>query len=353
MSQQDNKQIISITSGTFVRAVVIGFIVFALWLLRDLVLLIIAAIILASAIRPGILFFVRFKVPRVLAVFLTYLLALSIVFGTVYFFLPPLLLEIQKFITALPNYLNSASLPPLFHNSSGLFAASQGGDSVTKIILALQQAFVNTSSGALRLITAIFGGIFSLVFVIVLSFYFAIQESGIEDSLRILAPLSKENYIIDLWHRSQKKIGRWMQGQILLSVFVGVLIYLGLLIIGIPYALLLGVFTALMEIIPVFGSFISAVPAIMIAFSVGGLPLALIVAGLYLVVNQFEAHLIYPLVVQKIVGVPPLLVIIAMVAGAELAGVLGILLAIPLAAILQEFVSDLDKGRRARSPKEQ
>ena len=332
-----------------VTAVVIGFVVFALWLLRDLVLLIITAIVLASAVRPGILFFVRYKFPRALAVFFTYFLALSVVFGTIYFFLPPLLLEVQRFISALPNYINSASLPPLFHNSSGLFTASQGGDSVTKIIMALQQAFVDTSSGALRLITAIFGGIFSLVFVVVLSFYFAVQESGIEDFLRIITPLPKENYIIDLWHRSQKKIGLWMQGQIMLSVFVGVLVYLGLLIIGIPYALLLGVFTALMEIIPIFGSFISAVPAIMIAFTVGGLPLAFIVAGLYLVVNQFEAHLIYPLVVRKIVGVPPLLVIIAMVAGAELAGFLGILLSIPLAAILQEFVSDLDKGRRTRA----
>ncbi len=348
MDIHHNKQTISITSGTMVMAVVIGFIVFALWLLRDLVLLVITAIVLASAVRPGILFFVRFKIPRAFAVFLTYFITLSIIFGTIYFFFPPLLAEVQKFMGALPNYINSASLPLPLRDSSGLFATSNGASSVTAVISALQNAFINTSTGALRLLTTIFGGIFSLVFVVVLSFYFAVQESGVEDFLRIVTPLSKENYIIDLWHRSQKKIGLWMQGQILLSVFVGVLVYLGLLIIGIPYALLLGMFTALMEIIPVFGSFISAIPAIMIAFSVGGLPLAFIVTGLYVVVNQFEAHLIYPLVVRKIVGVPPLLVIIAMVAGAELAGFLGILLSIPMAAILQEFVSDLDKNRRAR-----
>ncbi|HEC93792.1 MAG TPA: AI-2E family transporter [Candidatus Kaiserbacteria bacterium] len=349
MDIHNNKHTISITPGTMVTAVVIGFIVFALWLLRDLVLLVITAIILASAVRPGILFFVRFKIPRALAVFFTYFIALAIIFGSIYFFLPPLLAEVQRFISALPNYLNSASLPLPFRSSSGLFSTGSGGASITNIVTALQSAFINTSTGALRLLTAIFGGIFSLVFVVVLSFYFAVQESGIEDFLRTVTPLSRESYVIDLWHRSQKKIGLWMQGQILLSVFVGMLVYLGLLIIGIPYALLLGVFTAIMEIIPIFGSFISAIPAIMIAFSFGGLPLALIVTGLYVVVNQFEAHLIYPLVVRKIVGVPPLLVIIAMVAGAELAGFLGILLSIPLAAILQEFVNDLDKSRRARA----
>jgi len=186
------------------------------------------------------------------------------------------------------------------------------------------------------------------ILIVVLSFYFAVQEEGIEGFLRTVTPLAQEEYVIDLWHRSQKKIGLWMQGQIMLSVLVGVLIYLGLLIIGIPYALLIGLFTAVMEIIPIFGSFVAAVPAIAIAFTTGGTTLAVIVAGLYIVVNQFEAHLIYPLVVKKIVGVPPLLVIVAMVAGGELAGFLGLLLSIPLAAILQEFVGDLDKGRRAR-----
>lgn len=346
-----NKYIVSITPGTIVITIVIGLIAFVAWILRDLILLVITAIVLASAVRPGILFFTRFKLPRVLAVFLTYFITTAIVFSIIYFFLPPLITEVQNFISELPHYLNTISLPAPFQNTSGLFAANQGGNALTNALVSLQQTFVDTSTGAIQLITTIFGGIFSLVFVVVLSFYFAVQESGIEDFLRIITPLSKESYIVDLWHRSQHKIGLWMQGQVMLSVIIGVLIYLGLLILSVPYALLLGLFTAVMEIIPIFGSFISAIPAIIIAFGAGGLPLALIVTGLYIVVNQFEAHLIYPLVVRKIVGVPPLLVIIAMVAGAELAGFLGILLSIPLVAILQEFIGDIDRHRRVNSIK--
>ena len=331
-------------------AIVIGFITYALWILRDLLLLILTAIILASAMRPGILFFMRFKFPRALAVLLTYLGVFSVIFGIIYFFIPPILSEGGTFIRALPHYLETVSLPSFFTTGAApSFLSGTGSESaLSQTLGVLQQAFANTSSGVVRLVTSIFGGVFSLVFVIVLSFYFAVQESGIEDFLRIITPLSREEYIVDLWHRAQAKIGLWMQGQLMLSVLVGVLVYLGLLVMGVPYALLLALFTALMEIIPIFGSFIAAIPAIIIAFTSGGMALALITTGLYVVVNQFEAHLIYPLVVRKIVGVPPLLVIIAMVAGGMLAGFLGILLSIPIAAILQEFVNDLDKGRRSR-----
>ncbi len=348
---KENRYTISITSGTIVTAIIIGFITYALWVLRDLLLLVITAVVLAAAVRPGVLFFMRFKFPRPLAVLATYVGVFVAIFGVIYFFLPPLLREIGAFIHTLPHYLETVSLPAPFNNTTGtagIFSGSGSESALSQALGALQQAFANTSRGVVQLMTTIFGGIFSLIFVIVLSFYFAVQESGIEDFLRIVTPLSKEEYVIDLWHRAQKKIGLWMQGQLMLSVMVGVLVYLGLLILNVPYALLLGIFTALMEIIPVFGSFISAIPAIAVAFTAGGTPLALITTGLYIVVNQFESHLIYPLVVRKIVGVPPLLVIIAMVAGGLLAGFLGILLSIPLAAILQEFVNDLDKGRRAR-----
>ncbi|HEX8946805.1 MAG TPA: AI-2E family transporter [Candidatus Paceibacterota bacterium] len=351
----DSRHTISITSGTIVTAFVIGVVAYALWLLRDLVLLIVTALVLASAVRPGVLFFMRYKLPRAIAVFLMYLIVFGGLFGFIYLFLPPLLGEVGSFISSIPHYLQGVSLPIPFNVSDAVnylstnpSSVSGAGASLIQALFTVKDALTSTSAGAVRLLAVVFGGLFSLVFVIVLSFYFAVQEEGIEDFLRTITPLPQEEYVISLWRRAQKKIGRWMQGQIMLSLLVGVLVYLGLLIIGVPYALLLGLFTAIMEIIPVFGSFIAAVPAVAVAFSSGGAALGFIVAGLYIIVNQFEAHLIYPLVVKKIVGVPPLLVIVAMVAGGELAGFLGVLLSIPLAAILQEFVADLDKGRRAR-----
>ena len=164
-------------------------------------------------------------------------------------------------------------------------------------------------------------------------------------------PVKYEEYYVDLWKRSQKKIGLWMQGQILLSVIVGILVYLGLLIIGVPYALLLAVFTAMVEIIPVFGSIIAGVIAVIVGYSDGGVAIAAIVAGLYIVVNQFESNLIYPLIVKKIVGIPPLLVIVALIAGYTLAGFLGAILSVPMSAVLLEFITDFDKRKRREAHK--
>ena len=186
----------------------------------------------------------------------------------------------------------------------------------------------------------------SFFLVLVLSFYFALQDTGVDDFLRLVLPVEREEYAVSLWRRAQKKIGLWMQGQLLLSVIVGVLVYLDMLIIGVPYALLLAVFTAFAEIIPIFGALVAGLVAMAIAYSQGGVALAAIVAGLYIVVNQFEANLIYPLIVKKVIGIPPLLVIVALVAGSTLVGFLGVLLAVPISASALELLADYDKHKR-------
>jgi predicted PurR-regulated permease PerM len=165
--------------------------------------------------------------------------------------------------------------------------------------------------------------------------------------LRVVTPTQHQAYVLNLWKRSQTKIGKWMQGQLILGVIVGVLLYLGLTILGVPNALLLAVLAALFELIPVFGQFLAAIPAVAIGFVDGGVTGALLVAGLYIVVQQFEAHLIYPVVVKKVVGVPPLMVILSLIVGAKLAGFLGILLSVPIAGAIQELVADIDR-RKAR-----
>ena len=136
-----------------------------------------------------------------------------------------------------------------------------------------------------------------------------------------------------------------MQGQLLLAVIVAVLVFLGLTMLGVENALLLAFLAGIFEIIPLFGPILSAIPAIFIAFLDGGLSLVLLVIGLYIIIQQFENHLLYPLVVKKVVGVPPIISILALVIGAKLAGFLGILLSVPLATALIELLSDLEKRK--------
>lgn len=343
----DGRTPIVITSGTFIRAIIIGAVAYAVWMLRGLVLLVITSVVIASAIEPGVAGLVKRHIPRVLAVLLMYITVFGSFFSLVYFFLPPILADAQGILSLIPQYLDSLNvqLSSLPHIESGSAVANEA-QSVLNGLLNFR-SLTDSSEGTFRLFAAFFGGIFSLGLVVVLSFYFAMQETGIEEFLRLVTPAAQEEYVVGLWHRAQKKIGLWMQGQLLSSVIGGVLAYLGLLILGIPYAFLLAMFTAAAMLVPIFGSFLSAFPPIVIAFSNGGFTLSLIVAGLYLIINQFESHIIHPLVVNKVVGIPPLLVILALIVGGELAGFLGVLLAIPLAAVLREFLNDFDKGKRA------
>jgi len=330
-----------ITTGTFIRAIVIGAIACAVWILHSLVLLVLTSIVIASAIEPGIGGLVRRKIPRVLSVLFMYLVVFGLTFAVVFYFLPPILVDFQGILSLLPQYLGALNLPPPFNAVVG-----GGGESLLQSLFSVQGTFPLSGEGAFALLATIFGGVFSFLIVVVLSFYFALQETGVEDFIRLASPTEHEEYLVSLWHRARNKIGLWMQGQVLSSLIGGVLAYLGLLILGVPYAFLLALFTAAAMLVPIFGSFIAAFPAMMIGFSTEGATLALLVGGLYLIINQFEAHLIHPLVVNKVVGIPPLLVILALIVGAELAGFLGVLLAIPLAATLREFLTDYDKGKR-------
>ena len=343
---------VSITSGTIVAALLIVLGAYVLWLLRDLVLLIITAVVIASAIEPGVIFFRRYKLPRFVSALLMYVLVFGALFVLLYYFFPPIIADAAQFLSSVPQYLNTLNIPESvtgLSHATGLMNGTDQAQSLVETLSVLKNAFASTSGGVVQLFATFFGGIFSLVLVIVLSFYFALQETGVDDFLRLVMPARHEAYAVDLWKRSQKKIGLWMQGQILLSVIVGVLVYLGLLIIGVPYALLLAVFTAMAEIIPIFGSLMAGAAAAAVGFSEGGIALAAVIIGLYIVVNQFETNLIYPLIVKKVVGVPPLLVIVALIAGGVIAGFLGVLLSVPLAAVALEFLTDFDKRKRARA----
>jgi predicted PurR-regulated permease PerM len=351
---------ISITSGTIVSALIVLACAYVLWILRDLVLLVLTAIVIASAIEPGIAFFIRYHVPRFFGALLMYVLIFGSIFALAYFLFPPVISDATGFLSTAPQYLEAirtqvsqttGGIATSFATSaSGVSSSASEAEGIRSFIeglISLQAIFSTSSSGALQLFATFFGGILSLVLVVVLSFYFALQDTGVDDFLRLILPLNYENYAVDLWRRAQKKIGLWMQGQVMLSVIMGILVYLGLLIIGVPYALLLAVLTAFGEIVPVFGSLIAGIIAVAVGYSDGGVALAAIVAGLYIVVNQFESNLIYPLIVKKIVGIPPLLVILALIAGYTLGGFLGVLLSVPLAAVLLEFITDLDKRKRA------
>lgn len=347
ITSMDKQLNISITGGTVLKILFILGIAWVAIELRNIILDVLTAIVVASAIEPAVIKLGKYKFPRVLAVITVYLCIFLSFFFVFYFFLPSVLEDVALFVAQLPSYLDAFTRAGAFDQYARILGVAAPSElSVNDIMSGIRGGLhiTGTYTNAFTAATQIFGGFFSFVIIVVFSFYFAVLETGVDDFLRIIVPKKNQHYILGLWKRSQKKIGQWMQGQLLLAFIMGVIVFLGLTMLGVPHALVLAVIAALFEIIPVFGPTLAAVPAVALAFASGGVFLGLKTVGLYVIGQQFENHLIYPLVVRRVVGVPPLLVILALIVGAELAGFLGIILAVPLAATIQELASDIESG---------
>lgn len=337
---------ISITLGTMFKALLLALGVVLLYNLRDLVLVLALSIVIASTVTPVAHFLKRYRIPHLLSVLLVYLAGFAILLVLVPYLIFPLLGDLSDLLVTLPTKIGHL---PLFTSSTGYLSSIYGkfGGTelpLTDIIGQWQQSITGLPQGFVQTASLLFGGFFSFILVIVFSFYLSVQPDGINSFLRIITPLKQEAYVIDVWQRSQRKIGYWMQGQVLLGLLIGVMVFLGLTILQVKYALVLAVLAAVFELIPFFGPVLSAVPGVLFGFS-DSVTLGFIVLGFYIIIQQFENHLIQPLVVEKMIGVPPMVVIIAILVGAQLAGVVGMILAIPVAVVLMELLSDWEKQK--------
>ncbi len=344
---------ITISAGSVIKTILIIALFVVIFVLRDLVLVVLTAILIASAIEPATHWFGKRRIPRLPAVLIVYLGWGLILFGAFYFLFIPLLGDTAIFLKALPTNLTDLQVwNPLQEGflNQPVFEDIKKGFSIEQIINQANSVFSGTFN-FLGAVSSLFGGMLSLILIVVLSFYFSVQENGIIKFLKLVTPVKHENYVLDLWRRAEVKIGLWVQGQIVLAVIIGVLTYLGLMLLGIPNALLLAFLAALLELIPVFGPIVAAVPAVVLGFTSGGFSLAFTVVGLYIIIQQFESQLIYPLVVRKIIGLSPIIVILALIAGFKLAGFLGMLLFVPLSTIMMIFLDDLEKEKLAEHEK--
>jgi predicted PurR-regulated permease PerM len=344
------KRHIEISASTIVKTVLFLIVFWVLYLLRASVLAVVAAIVISSAIDPGVRWFEKRKVPRVVGVVSIYLGASALAGFILFFIVPTFLLETSNLVSNIPTYINQINEAIPLLDQSILEGYSpiikQIADSISNASYVQNlNNNVGVSSAGVFDTERIFNGVLSFVLIVVLSFYFSVTRDGVTHFLRIVTPIKNEEYVIDLWTRTKIKIGAWMQGQIFLGALVGSIIFMLLSILHVKHALPLGILAGILEIIPVFGPTLAAIPAVMFALLDGGAGLGLWVLLVYVLVQQFENHIFYPLVVRKMVGIPPTLVIISLVVGYDLAGFLGILLSVPLSVLLVEFMDDLDKKK--------
>ncbi len=347
---------ISITTGTMVRAVLVALGVFLAWYLRDLLLVVLTSIVIASFVESTVPYFKKAGIGRVFGIVILYFVSLLILAGLFYLFVPLLITEIYNFSTFISAYIPGVKFLNFFQNEAfsgakDIVGALSSNFSITTLVEVSKAFITNLSGGFFTAFSIAFGSIFNFILIILISFYLSIQERGIENFLRIVFPIHHEDYVVDLWERSSRKIALWMKGQVVLASVVAVLIYLILSLLGIEYALLLALIAGMMEMVP-YGVLVAMVPAFAFSYLSGGIGSAIMVTGVYLIIHEFEVFLFAPVIIKKIVGLSPIVIILSVLMGFELGGIWGAILSIPVAVIVMEFLSDVEKNKiLARSNK--
>lgn len=341
----DSEQVIrwDISVATVVKIVAVLLFFFFAYLLRDIFFILLFAIIIASAVTPFADWVENKKIPRVLGVALLYLSIFVLVGFLVSLVVPFVAGEVNQLIQDLPNFISRVSTSiEKAQQTSSRFA------DLFNEILNLLDTFSSylqaSSTSAFGFVVGIFGGLLSFLAVIVISFYFSVMNGGIEGFIRSVVPTKYESHFLNIWRKSERKVGRWLQGQLLLALIVGLAVYVALSILGIKYALLLGILAMILELVPTVGPVLAAVPAIILAFTQSPV-LGLWVIAVYIVIQQLENHILVPIIMGRTVGLNPVVVIISLLIGFKLAGILGMILAVPVAAIIVEIIDEFSVAK--------
>ncbi len=309
---------------------IIGFL-FSLWLvfqIRDILLLLFVSFILMSGLRPIVDHLERFRIPRAAAIFLIYIVLFGI-FGLISTLLiPPLISESVRFGTQLSVYL-----PKIIP-----FAQLQFQDIVSQV--------GPLSQNVIRVTFGVFSNILTVFTVLIFTFYLLLERKHLVYILQEWFGTDTEKRLLKTILLIEMRLGGWIRGQLMLMVIIGITVFMGLSILRIPFALPLAIIAGLLEVIPNIGPVVSSVPAMVVAFAVSSnMVLVAAVAALYFIINQLENSFLVPVIMRRIVGLPPFITILSLLIGGRLAGVAGVLFAVPFVLIVQTLMQELWIGK--------
>lgn len=258
----------------------------------------------------------KLRTPRILGVLIVYILFIILLSLFVAFIFPPLIKELSVL-------LSSMQLPTVFQNEFKNFEVNFGS------IKGLLDTFGTSITTAFTIVSSTFSGAFAVITTMVISLYFSIEKPRVFDGLAGFFSKTRVEEIKEFFHEVDNQLGNWIRGEMILMTVIGLMTFLGLIALKIPYALPLAIIAGLLEIVPNIGPIFSAVPAITVAFLTFGWPVAIAVTVLYLVVQQLENNLIVPRIMRTNVNINPIVLILGILIGAKLFGVVGALLAVP------------------------
>jgi predicted PurR-regulated permease PerM len=302
------------------------------------ILLFVVAALLAYALVPGVTLLQRWM-PRLLAVAIVYVLALAVIGGLGYLIVSTAVSQLASLVEELPTFLKPSTPghpSPLFRLLQPLgVTQAQIDDARQQALTWLESSAGQIVNSALPIITGVASGIINTILVFILSIYLVLDGPRVYRWLSTAPPRPIRTRSAFFLNTLRRTVGGYIRGQLFMSTFIGVLVGGGMAAFQVPYALLLGILAFILEFIPIVGTIISGAACVLIALATKGPLIAGLVLGYFLVVHILEGDVIGPRVIGKVLGLHPIVAILALVAGSELFGIWGAIFAAPIVGLLQ------------------
>lgn len=310
------------------------FVIFAaiLFLTRQIMIGLFLALVISSGLDFVVDFLERRGLPRTLGVILIFIILVLGIIVLVYTVIPYFVVDLNIVLSNIDQ--DSASnlwIAPLLD-----FKTTK---SLSVIVSQLSQQFLSGNASPLDAFSKVLGNLALAVSVFISSFYLSLSRDGVERFIKAVLPTDYEPTALRIYERSRRKIGMWFRTQLLINFIIGILVWAALTILGVRHAFLLGLLAGIFELVPFVGPILSGAAAVLTALTTS-FSLGLSTLIVFLAIHQFESHLLVPLMTKRSVGLHPVIVITSLLMGAEVAGLLGVIIAVPAAAVLQEIFED-------------
>ena len=303
--------------------------------LSSILVLIGVAFFLALGLEPAASWFVNRRLPRWAATTLVFAIFLAAMGAFVAAAIPPLAQQASDLVQQAPHYIEQ-----LQDHSSVIGRMNDRFHLKQRITDTLSGSGGSVVNDVFSAGSAVFGAVTDSLIVIVLTVYFLVDMPRIRTSLYRLVPHSRRPRAILIGDEVFAKVGAYVLGNVLISVIAGVATFVWLMAFGVPYPLLLGIFVALLDLVPVVGSTIAGVAVAAVALTVS-LPVCLATIVFFVVFRLVEDYLLVPRIIGRAVKVPAMVTVLAVLVGGTLLGIVGALVAIPVAAALQLLAQEM------------
>lgn len=330
-----------ISWATLWKITFFSFVVAILFQGRHILLGLFVAIVISAGLETIVNFLERIGLPRTFGVILVFLLVILTLTILLYAVLPILINELYGFVATINKVAADFGFGSLLNLKSV--------KTLNNLLTQLSPQLFAVGASPFIVLSQILGGIGLLLAVFATSFYLTLSRDGIPRFIKAVFPADYEEGALRIYERSRRKIGLWFRTQMLLSLIMGVLVWIALLILGVEHAFLIAALTAVFEVIPFVGPILSGAVAVATALTVS-FSLAVYTLLVFLGLQQLENHILVPFLSGRTVGLHPVVVIIALLIGAEVAGLLGIIVAAPAAAVIQEIIEEWTIKKRSRMP---